>query len=423
MLFTLILAVAIGAFVLSRPAAPAQPDQPSQLTLPGALSRIAVDQVDPALAVAALGGVSELDIIGEALQKNRPETALAALLFQPGLPDKESAGSFLALAGLYATAKQPEKSVFSYQMAGTIATLSPNIPDIVRADLYTQVSEGLIKLEQPLLAKFYLDQAFTLAENSPFLQAASRRAIFEMLQKNYIILGERESARRSLDLSANPPRIVSILEEETILPPIQPALLSTAVQAAEAQRWQKAQELAALLVQRGGHAPPSAVEALREALVAEDAQKLPFYENELQGTTRLSQKIDLTMAQIEWLSIKYRVAKRAYGLSLVPEWEGQAEEIRAALTKAYENLFAFYADLIIALPDATEIDKATEESLRREILAGELGRYPNYPQEQRRKQLLDITQQLMTTRPEFNLFVSTDSLAGQETYTLIPIGD
>ena len=103
----------------------------------------------------------------------------------------------------------------------------------------------------------------------------------------------------------------------------------------------------------------------------------------------------------------------------MPEWEAEAEQIRADLTKTYETLFALYADLIIALPEVSQIDKATEERLRREILVGELGRYPNYPEEQRRKQILDASHQLITTQPELNVFVGVGEVAGREMYRLI----
>ena len=157
---------------------------------------------------------------------------------------------------------------------------------------------------------------------------------------------------------------------------------------------------------------------MREALIEEDRQKLPFYEGELATATRLSRKIDITEAQIEWLTTKYKVARQAYGISLVPEWETQAEQIRADLTKTYERLFALYADLIVALPEISQIDKATEERLRREILAGELGRYPNYPEEQRQKQLLDVTNQLEATQPELHLLIGVDTVDDQEMYTI-----
>lgn len=382
------------------------------------LDLVNVNQVDPALALASLGGVAEADVVAEAIGKARPETALAALLFNPTLTDKESAGNFILLAAAFNPSSQKAKARFSYQMAGTIATLSPDMPDTVRADIFIQVGEGLIKLGEPVLAKFYLDQAFTLASDSPFLQALQRRTIFQRLQQNYVALQEREAARVSLNLSANPPPLALKSGEGPVLPRPQPIPVSTSVQQAEAERWRRAQELAAILVERGGNSPQSARDSLRQALLNEDQQKLPFYEAELAMAPQLSKKIDITAAKIEWLSIKYRIARDAYGTDLVPEWKAQTEQIRTDLTKTYESLYALYADLTVALPQVSQIDKATEERLRREILAGELGRYPNYPEEQRRKQLLDATHQLIATQPEINVFVNTREVGGQGLYTL-----
>ena len=391
----------------------------SILTSTSPLNTVDVDEVDPALALASLGGVLEEDVIAAAIDKARPETALAAILYHPTLADKESAGSLLLLAAGYHLKGDREKEISSYRLACTIAALSPNLPDTIRADVFMQAGEGLIEVGESTLAKFYLDQAFVVASSSPYLRAAHRRSIFERLQKNYIILDERELARTSLNLSATPPDLALPAPEEPVLPENEAMPLPALVQEAEANRWSRAQELAAILVERGGNAPQANKNALRDALVAEDRQKLPFYEAELATATRLSKKVDVTVAKIEWLSIKYRVARRAYGIELVPEWETQAEQIRAELTKTYETLFALYADLIVALPEVSQIDKATEERFRHEILAGELGRYPNYPEEQRQKQLLDATNQLIATQPEIYIFVGVDTIAGQEMYTLV----
>jgi hypothetical protein len=234
-------------------------------------------------------------------------------------------------------------------------------------------------------------------------------------------LNEPALARQSLNLSANPPNLALIAESQALLPQPQPAPLPASAQEAEARRWRAAQELAVTLVERGGSAPQPLVEALGGALVVEDQEKLPYFTDEIAKTTQLSRRTDFIFAQINWLSIKYRVARRAYGLSLVPEWEAQAEQIRADLTKSYEDLFALYADVVVALPEASQLDKATEEKLRSEILAGELGRYPNYPKEQRQRQLSDITNQLITTQPEINLFVGTSTINNESMFTLISV--
>lgn len=392
---------------------------PSIITGNSPVNQLNVETIDPALALASLGGVPESELLTEAIEKLRPETALATLLFSPNLSTKESAGGFLQLAAVYAGGNNFEKAALSYRLAGTLATLAPDLPDTVRADLFVQAGEGLTGIARPAEAKFYFDQAFVIAAKSPYLQAAHRRRIFERLHQNYQAIGERAAARESLSLSANPPNLQLVAQADAILPVGEPVPLPEAAQIAEADRWQAAQELAAQLVQRGGQVSPETVGALAAALVAEDLQKLPYYRSEFENTSQLSKKMDITRAQIAWLSIKYRVAKRGYGISLVPEWETQAEEIRSELTKTYETLFALTADLVVALPDVSQLDKATEERLRTEILAGELGRYPNYPEEQRRAQLLNATDQLLRTQPELNVFVGVGDLNGRKTYLLI----
>ncbi len=258
-----------------------------------------------------------------------------------------------------------------------------------------------------------------VVSSKPHLQAAHRRRIFERLQKDFIALNERALARESLNLGANPPRLKLVSQVEVILPEGDPISLPEEIQTAVADRWWAAQELAALLVTRGGKVEQKDIAPLAGMLVAEDLLKLPYYRQEFANATQLSKKIDITTAQIEWLSTKYRVARKGYGLSLVPNWETDAERIRADLTKTYEALFALYADLVVALPDVSQIDKATEERLRIEILAGEIGRYPNYPEEQRRAQLIDATEQLITTRPAINVFVGIGGVDNQKMYTLI----
>ena len=416
LLFILVTAVAI--FVLSQQFNAAGSGGQNLLTYTSPLSMIEVERVDPALALASLGGVPEADVIGQAMSRERTETALAAVLYQPALSDRESAGDFVLLGSAYAANGQTKKALLCYQMAGMTATLSPEIPDTVKADLFLQVGEEMARLNEPVLAKFYLDQAFSVAAKSSFLRAVRRRTIFERLQKDYIVLGERELARQSLNLSVEPPDLILSAEQTTYIPDHHPIPLPQAVQKAETNRWIFAQELAALLVERGGVAPAEKIAQLQQALIEEDKQKLSFYETELAAATQVSKKLDITFAKIEWLSIKYRIARRAYGLSLVPDWEEQAEQIRADLTKTYERLFSLYADFIVAMPEVHQLDQATAERLRREILVGELGRYPNYPQEQRRKQLLEISAQLMTSQPELNIFVGTKPIAGQELYSL-----
>jgi hypothetical protein len=412
-LLVLVGAASLGAYFLLRE----QPFDVPEWQDP--LSLVNVDRVDPAVAVAGLGGVSDGDLSAKALTQARADTAYAILVFSPSIGDRESAGDFLLLASRYRTDNRPEYAIACYRLAGTIATLSPELPDTVRADTFVLAGEGLADLGQFGLAQLYLDQAFNIATASPYLQAATRRTTFQRLNLGYQAIGDRERARISLKQSAEPFPVVTLVEASPVLPVAEPPLLPLEVQQAEARRWDAAQALARSLVERGGRAPAELVADMRETLLAEDEAKLPYFDAQLAAAPKLSVQISVVHARIKWLSIKYRVARGGYGISLVPDWEAQAEAIRAELTKSYELLFALYADLIVAMPNAEQIDLATEEVLRREILSGTLGRYPNYPQEQRIAQLTQATAHLVETRPEDKMRVVVLPYAGVDSFVLV----
>jgi hypothetical protein len=412
-LLVLVGLVSLGAFFLLREQPFDVPDWQDPLTLVNA------DRIDPALAVAGLGGLGDADLVARALAQARADTAFAILVFSPSIEDRESGGDFLLLASRYRTDNRPEHAIASYRLAGTIATLSPDLPDTLRADTFVLAGEGLAALGEFGLAQLYFDQAYNIATASPYLQAATRRNVFERLHQGYQAIGDRERTRISLEQSAEPFPTVTAAETPPVLPAAEPPVMSLEVQQAEAKRWEAAQELTTALVERGGHAPPELEAALREALMAEDQAKLPYFDAQLAAAPQLSVQISVVQARINWLSIKYRVARRGFGISLVPEWEAQAEAIRAELTKSYELLFALYADLIVAMPNAEQIDSATEEILRREILTGTLGRYPNYPAEQRVTQLLQATAHLVESRPGKKMRVVVLPYAGVDAFVLV----
>ena len=268
-LLILVGAASLGAYFLLRE----QPFDVPEWQDP--LSLVNVDRVDPAVAVAGLGGVSDGDLSAKALAQARADTAYAILVFSPSIGDRESAGDFLLLASRYRTDNRPEYAIACYRLAGTIATLSPELPDTVRADTFVLAGEGLADLGQFGLAQLYLDQAFNIATASPYLQAATRRNMFQRLHLGYQAIGDRERARISLKQSAEPFPVVTLVEASPVLPVAEPPLLPLEVQQAEATRWDAAQALARALVERGGRAPAELVADLRETLLAEDEAKLP----------------------------------------------------------------------------------------------------------------------------------------------------
>jgi len=155
--------------------------------------------------------------------------------------------------------------------------------------------------------------------------------------------------------------------------------------------------------------PPEPVQALAQALVAEDAAKLELYHQELAATSQPGRRIAVLWAMIRWLTLKYKVALGGFGLSLVPEWEAQAATIQSTLSVAYEELFFAYEDLVAGLPDATVIKPGSYLVRRQVNLAGRLGQYPNYPVQQMAEELQAAAVALISAGAREQLYV--DALA------------
>ena len=92
---------------------------------------------------------------------------------------------------------------------------------------------------------------------------------------------------------------------------------------------------------------------------------------------------------------------------MVPEWEAQSAKIQSELSKAYEDLYALHGEQIIALPEADTIDRAWVEVFRQEIEVGQLGLYPNYPEEQLAAKLIEATEKLIASGQDRSLRVDT----------------
>ena len=382
-------------------------------------SQITPQAIDPALAVAGLSGIPDGELVRLALETMRPDTAFAILVLSPSMGDRESAGDLLLLAQRYRAKGQLAEAVTAYRLAGVLATLSPDLSDTERAETSALAGKGLAELNEYGLAELYFDQTFNILAHSHYIQAATRRSLWRRLQEGYLAIGEREQARHSLEKSGEEIELAANPELLPVLPVAPPPPLPEALQQVELTRRQAAEELANTLRERGGKAPAELIGRLGRALLDEDGQRLAYYESQLASGIQLSAQISVVRQRLAWLALKYRVALRGYGLSLVPDWEEQAEAVRVDLTKAYQDLYAKYHELVDALPDASQIDLAREEVLRREILDGTLGRYPNYPAVQRINELIKVTAGLVEAWPRAKLWVTVQPYGGVESFILV----
>ncbi len=345
---------------------------------------VAPEGIAPEMALFPLAGALESETIDTAIGNGELETAYSVLAFGMSLSDAQRIGRLVLLGEAFTQAGQGERAALTYQQIGDIAVLSPFLTDAARADALLSAGRGWAALEQQGEAQWAYNQVYTIALHSPYLQSAQRRDLFTALLETYGEIGADEAMQRCQEH-------IDELDRETVkpaaaVPPKPPDLpggrepiSSAEVGALEEARRQAAFALLQAIPEDGGEPPENLVGTLADALRAEDAAKMALYRQELGTATQLSRRIDVDWHLIRWLTLKYQIAARGFGLSIVPEWETQKPAIQAALSGAYEDLLLTYEDLITGLPDAALIGPGRYQVRRTEALAGRLGQYPNYP--------------------------------------------
>ncbi len=386
------------------------------------IDEIDLAEVSPGVALLALTATDDLTAINRALAEDELGSAYALIALSTDLTDQERAGSLLLLGQRYAAVQDKDRARLCYYLVYMIATLSPTLFDFDRANACLQSGQGLSDLNDQGQAKFHYDQARTIALYSPYLKRAHRKHILDRLIAAYTAIGadrsewleleqylSLEEGESSLAGPSEEPVLGGLFVQEAVLPEMQEA---------EAERQQAAQNFLDYYRNRVGDVPYTLTDDLAVALQVEEAVRMGTYEAYIFKATQLADKIALLQAKIDWLTIKYAVALKAYGFSLVPEWETQKGKIQSDLSKAYEELFALYGEQIIALPKAGSVDRAWVEVLRREIEIGQLGLYPNYPQEQLLAELREATARLATGGQDKSLRLEVIFNQGTATFIL-----
>jgi hypothetical protein len=400
----LVVAVVAGAifFVLQR-------QQTTSATWQDPIAGILPAEILPELALYPLAGASELETIDVAMANGDLETAYAALVFSMDLTDVQRIGRLTLLGKRFVEADLPRRADLCYQQIYDVALISPTLNDPARADALLGSGTGWAALGQTALAANACDQVYLLATQSPYLQMAHRRDLLGRLETAYGDLGDVERAAACQQAIAN------LDQQPNPQPPAMPGPApglpqgSEPVSSPQVGTLEEARRQAAytLLQALGGEAepPPGLVGNLAQALQAEDAAKQGLYQQELDATSQPGKRINVDWQSIRWLMLKYRVAARGFGLSLVPEWESQLPDIQSALSTAYEDLLFDYEDFVAALPDASLLGSGSYQARRQSILAGQLGQYPNYPAEQLASKLQDAATDLIAAGSREQLYL------------------
>lgn len=379
---------------------------------------VEVAAIAPDLAVLTLAGEPDDRIARAALDLGERETAYATLAYSVLLPDPTRSGQWLLLASNFKQ-DDPQAASTAYQVASDLLVLGAGLGDSARADISLQVARGLQDGERAWLAPAMVVQAEAIARHSVALLPAQRRSILAGVASAYDALGQGDAARNvranvaawseGPGIQVDPPAsVLPTLRGAVVLPDDVAAALSARQGAAAvmAARWLSATE-----ADRTGLAG-----ALGGALVQEDVVRDAFYAQA--GSLALPDRLAAIHDRITWLTIKLRVARLGYGVSLVQVWETQIESIENALNEAHTELINGYGQQLDTL-DAVEALPARIELLRQGVLMVRLGLFPNQAAEAAlAQQLFDASRELRSRQGGAGLRVTQQNARGYPVYLL-----
>lgn len=373
------------------------------------LAAIVPGEVSPDLALYPLAGASDLEAIDAATETGELMTALATLGFSSDVSDRQRIGRLTVLGGRFAESKRPEMASLAFQAIYDLALLSPRLNDPLRADALRAAAEGWAGLGEKTRAVQAYDAMRAVGTHSPYLQTAQRIELLVVVAEGYRALNQdklaQESTAQIREMSEEPmAKVTPVQVQSPELPFGQTPVSSAEVGVLEDSRRQAAYALISGLADEQQPAP-ELVSKLAEALKAEDAAKLALYAQELTNTSQPSQRIEVHWQMIRWLLLKYQIAAKDMGLSVLPDWEAQLPEVQSALSKAYEDLLFDYEDLATALPNASLIGPGRYVARRLTTLAGRLGQYPNFPAEQMAEKLKAAVTDLISSGQANGLYV------------------
>jgi tetratricopeptide (TPR) repeat protein len=383
---------------------------------------IAPGEITADLALYPMAGASELETIDAAIANGDFETGYAALVFSLELSDAQRIGRLILLGRGFAETERPERAARCYQQVYDLAVTSPRLNDPARADALLASGRGWAGLGFDAQATITYDQVYVIAIYSPFLQMANRRELLNGLKIEYGDAGDEARAEvcqqqivRLDQESQQPPAVPPQVPD---LPQGEESVSTDEVGTLEEARRQAAYDVIESLSR--GEPAPARLGSLAQALMAENAAKVSLYDQVLEGTSQPGKRISAHWEMIRWLTLKYEVAARGFGLSLVPDWEAGEAEIESDLSKAYEDLFFDYEDLVTALPEASLIGPGSYLVRRQVTLAGRLGQYPNYPEQQMVDKLRESAGELAVGGAESQLFVDAIAEDGGLRFFLNP---
>ena len=346
------------------------------------LSAIKAGAINPALALRTLTDEHDQAIVERAIASGSSETALATLLYSTTLSDQSRTAGLLRLASLLAgDARNKDKAALTAHTAADVAILSPVMPDYSRAAMLAQAGQVLARLGRNDEALSIYSVAATIAQHSGRIDPSYRQIMLEGLADDVSRLGRKELAhelRAAVNGESPPPDNTPQVLTSLLVPLIPDD--SAAWTELDDVTGQRVSMAAALVSALEGESPtPSETvrQSLEGLLVREDRLRERVSSAGIAQASNLLQRAAFARSRMEWLTLKWRVARQGFGMALVPAWERQEQEIEANLRQACQDYYAILRDVSISLPDQTSAVQGALDVIQDQIKMGRLGLPPS----------------------------------------------
>lgn len=333
---------AIGAlwFVSGDDALP--PDVSSPFSL------LQTEKVLPGLAARRLGGDPSNALVAQAIQAGELPSAAALLLFDTDSSASSRAGLWLQLGRRWLESGETEAAVASFAQAATIASLDVALKSLERGQLFGQIAAGLAEAGATAEADVVARQAVRAVMQAPDLLPAQRAELLKPMLAAVRSLDDAGLAATIDDLLRNPfVESSGILLDDPWPLLVTPIAADEAILSAQAARTLAARNLADRYVVTGGIDTEPERQALAAALIAEGQVRGTWFRSAVAAASTLQQQLGLLEEYRRWLALKWLVAERGLGVSVVPEWE----ETKPALLGEIAGVTANAQTLMQSLAD------------------------------------------------------------------------
>jgi hypothetical protein len=316
------------------------------------LSTLPVDQIAPQHALVQLAGDPAEALAYQAIQAGELDLAYAITFFSVELSDSDRLALWLQLGRRYLAGERTDQGLLAYGNARIVVVLGPDLSFLERSQALLQIADDLLKVNALPQALDAAIQAKRLAEQTPDILPAQRSQIFERLRQLSKQLGD-SAFENEVDAAARnpyitPPGVPFIGQWSTLDEPlaVDPTVLESL-----SLRQQAARALADRIAFTGGVDIDPERQTLATALINEDQARNAAFQRTLASGINLGQQFTLLQEQRNWAALKLRVATRAYGISIVPEWESMITQLQQELAGANNNLLVVVEALTVAKSD------------------------------------------------------------------------